>query len=105
MYRPKDHWGHHLWGYIHTICIIDCGNNSELADKTIKNLIELTHAIPCPKCIHLYSDHLQKLETIDKAESMVLFKWSVELHNAVNRKMRKSEMSYEDALKTWTITI
>lgn len=105
MYRPKDHWGPHLWGYIHTICIIDFENNSEYVEKTIRNLIELTHAIPCPKCIELYIDHLQKLDTIDKTESMVLFKWSVELHNAVNRKMRKSEMSYEDALKEWTITI
>lgn len=105
MYRQKDHWGTYLWGYIHTICIIDFQDNQPFVDKTIANLIELKNAIACPKCSKFYGEYLEKLDTIDKTESMVLFKWSVDLHNAVNRKMGKEEWSFEDALKKWTICI
>lgn len=105
MYRPKEHWGTYLWSYIHTICIIDFQNNTEYVEKTIKNLIELKDAIPCPKCINLYTIYLEKLCRIDKKESMVLFKWSVDLHNEVNQKIGKNQWSYEDALKKWCISI
>jgi len=100
--RPKSHWGIHLWGFIHTITIIDYENNEIYVSKTIENLKALTNAIPCHKCIALYKEYLEKLDNIDKTESMVLFKWSVDLHNAVNKKHNKMEFTYEQAIAEWT---
>jgi hypothetical protein len=101
-YRPKDHWGPSLWKFIHTICIIDFENNEPYVTQIISNLKSLGPVIPCHKCQALYEDHLKKLDTIDRSESMVLFKWSWELHNAVNIKHNKPEMTYEDALREYT---
>ena len=53
-------------------------------------------------CRSLYEEHLQKLNSFDKTQSMVLFKWSWELHNAVNKKRNQPEISYEDALQKYT---
>lgn len=106
--RPKYHWGIHLWGFIHTISIIDYENNEPYVIKIIENLKALSGAIPCHKCIALYEEHLKKLDGTDgtdgiaKTESMVLFKWSVDLHNAVNRKHQKPEWTYEQAITEWT---
>ena len=101
-YRPKEHWGPSLWNFIHTICIIDFEDNEPYVTRTISNLKSLGPVIPCHKCQALYEEHLKKLESVDPKESMVLFKWSWELHNAVNRKHNKPDMSYEDALKEYT---
>lgn len=103
--RPKNHWGPYLWGFIHTITIIDYQQNEPYVIKTIENLKGLINAIPCHKCIALYEEYLKKLDEIDTKESIVLFKWSVDLHNAVNRKHQKQEWTYEQALSQWSIRL
>ena len=35
---------------------------------------------------------------------MILFYWSVDLHNLVNSKLNKTQLSYNDALSIWTET-
>jgi hypothetical protein len=34
-------------------------------------------------------------------ERMVLFKWSVDLHNEVNQKLNKQTWTYEQAVDHW----
>ena len=101
-YRPRQHWGPILWTFIHTICVIDFENNEHYVTQTISNLQALGPVIPCHKCRGLYEEHLKKLESIDRKESMVLFRWSWELHNAVNVKLNKPEVTYERALSEYT---
>ena len=38
-------------------------------------------------------------------QNMILFKWSVELHNKVNHKLQKSQFTYQEALDKWIILI
>ena len=102
MARAKEHWGPSLWKFIHTICIIDFEDNTPYTKDAISILNSIGPVIPCNKCRPLYEEHLKKLETIDVSQSMVLFKWSWELHNVVNLKHSKPELSYEDALKEYT---
>lgn len=98
-YREKNHWGNYLWAYIHTITIVDFENN-ENYNKNIKKSL-LTLQTPCHHCNKFYNEYLEKLDTLDLTKSMVLFYWSVDLHNQVNKKLNKPEFSYEEALNKW----
>jgi hypothetical protein len=100
-FRPKDHWGPYLWGFIHTISIIDY-ENSETYNKNIKDVLkELKDCFPCPTCKDTYKNYLDKLENVNIKEPMVLFRWSVDLHNEVNKKLNKPGWTYEMALMKW----
>lgn len=100
-YIPKNSWGSYLWGFIHTITIIDFENNKEYNDKTKEQLVNIRDCIPCYKCKNLYKEYLEKLDNLDMTKSLVLFYWSVDLHNEVNKKLNKPEWTYHQALNEW----
>ncbi|MEY3422321.1 MAG: Yellowstone lake phycodnavirus 1 [Bacteroidota bacterium] len=99
--RPKGHWGPYLWGFIHTITMIDYDNNETYNTNIREVLRELKDCFPCPSCKDKYINYLEKLNNLNMQEPLVLFKWSVELHNEVNRKLNKPEWTYEMALMKW----
>ena len=103
--RPQRHWGNHLWGFIHTVCIIDYNDNYETNLTVLTCLQNLLPVIPCPKCKREYAEYLKKLPLLDLREPMILFYWSVDLHNAVNAKLGKPLWSYERAKAEWCHTI
>lgn len=103
-FRPKCDWGPYLWGFIHTITIIDfdCEQNQKHNSNVLDVLNGLQNCIPCLKCKTKYIKQLELLQDVNLDERMVLFRWSVDLHNEVNKKLNKEEMSYEKALETWS---
>ena len=104
-YRANNHWGNHFWGLIHTITIIDFESN-EMYNNNIKNiLMNLQNVFPCHSCKYLYTEYLKQLDNMDMSKSMVLFYWSVDLHNTVNKKLNKEEWTYEKALEKWTYKV
>lgn len=97
-------WGPHMWTMIHLICL----QAPETIDANVRNsyymfFSMMPYVLPCDKCREHWLSHIQQhplenaLETRDK-----LFKWSVDMHNIVNKSLGKPEMSYEEALKHWT---
>ena len=106
VHRPNTHWGTHLWGYIHTICIIDSDEPiiiQKQTDKVIHCLKELPNSIICSKCAEHFKEALTEfLESGSIYVSMKLFRWSVDFHNDINKKLEKSIFSYEDAVIKWT---
>jgi hypothetical protein len=93
---PKNHWGTFLWSFIHIITL----NNNNIIDK--KNILKnILNIIPCNKCIPIYSSYLKKLNTLDETDKLCLFKWSVEVHNEINKKIKKNILSYNEALNLW----
>ena len=102
--RPKQHWGNALWAFIHTITVINYPNkdsNKIHHQRIIPNLQGILNVIPCDACKKMYQKHLDFILYLDLHEPLVLFRWSIDLHNAVNNKLTKSEMSYEEAKKVW----
>jgi hypothetical protein len=100
--KPKYQWGPALWNFIHTISI----TNSIEQSNNIRNMLQhIYNIIPCPSCTDLYKLHLTFLYTIDLSQPLSLFKWSVDLHNAVNKKLNKPIWSFEDARKYWSIQV
>lgn len=102
--RSKYHWGNGLWKFIHSITVVD-SNNSEFILETNKNVVNVLHNLinvfPCSLCINTYKEHLLKLRELDLSEAMVLFYWSVDLHNFVNKKLDKPTWNYIDARRHW----
>jgi hypothetical protein len=95
-------FGTDLWNSIHLICLgapdnfqnISCKNDYLTFFKT------LGAVIPCYECKKHYlndiTEYPPRLETNE-----TLFKWSVDLHNRVNVRLNKKELSYEEALEYW----
>ena len=105
-FRPKCDWGTHLWAFIHTITIIDLGqDNRKHNSNALDVLYGLQNCIPCLKCKDKYVKQLEKLADVNLDERMVLFRWSVDLHNEVNKKLNKEQISYETALEMWSKTV
>lgn len=58
--------GSFLWGFIHTISIIDHKDTSNKTQKTIERLHLIQDLLPCPICKGTYIEYLEKLYLVDK---------------------------------------
>lgn len=97
-------WGPKMWTMIHLICL----QAPETMDANVGNTYYMffsmmPYVLPCDKCREHWLDHVrsfpleQALGSRDK-----LFRWSVQVHNLVNKSLGKPEISYELALDHWT---
>lgn len=97
-------WGPKMWTMIHLICL----QAPETIDTNVGNTYYMffsmmPYVLPCDKCREHWLDHVrafpleQALGSRDK-----LFRWSVQVHNLVNKSLGKPEVPYEVALEHWT---
>ncbi len=97
---PPQTWGPFFW---HTMHIVALGypNEPKYAEKrAAKEFYEsLIHLIPCPMCRVHYTQHLKDNPITASLDSRTdLFKWTVDLHNAVNKTLGKPEVSELEAI-------
>jgi hypothetical protein len=58
-----------------------------------------THLIPCPTCKLHYSEHLKELPITPSLDNRKdLFKWTVDMHNLVNKDLGKPEYTEADSI-------
>ena len=98
---PPEIWGPFFW---HTIHIAALGYPSEPSyahKKAAKELFEsLTLLIPCPICKDHYIEHLSKYPItphLDRRSD--LFRWTLLLHNEVNKSLGKPTLTETDVLR------
>ena len=94
-------WGPHLWFYLHTISFNFPDNPSHLEKTQYLDFYNsLGNTIPCEKCRNHYAAHLQnnppRLENKDS-----LIKWTIDLHNQVNKTLGKREWNYDEAVDAY----
>ena len=99
-----DIWGKHFWYTIHFIALDfpEKPNNEDKRD--FQTFFENLHkVIPCYKCSINYVKHLKDrpLENNDLENNETLFRWTVDIHNIVNKNLKKRQMSYDDAWKLY----
>ena len=99
-----DIWGKHFWYTIHFIALDypEKPNNEDKRD--FQTFFENLHkVIPCYKCSVNYVKHLKErpLEKSDLENNETLFKWTVDIHNIVNRELKKRQVSYDDAWRIY----
>jgi hypothetical protein len=87
---PPSKWGPHFWMTLHIACL-GCQDAKVLADF-VEGYKEI---IPCLSCREHFEQVLVE-NPVPEADD--LFKWSVNVHNIVNKRLGKPEVSHEAAL-------
>ena len=98
---PPAVWGPIFWMTIHIVALGYSDNPSYSEKRAAKEFYEgLQFLIPCPKCKEHYRDNL-KIHPITPSldNRKDLFKWTVKMHNLVNKQLGKPEVSEEEALR------
>jgi|SaaInlStandDraft_7_1057024.scaffolds.fasta_scaffold08731_2 hypothetical protein len=102
MTTGPDIWGPHGWKFIHFI-VLGYPNYPTKQDKeTYKNFFLLfANIIPCKICSNHFKQNLQKHPLNDKTlnDKISLIKWSIEMHNEVNKANGKKIYSFDEGMK------
>ena len=94
-------WGPKLWFIIHTIAL-NYPDNPTYDQKRIHEdfFNSLVFLIPCEKCRIHYRQHINNNPVVNHlTDSNTLFKYTIDLHNEVNKTLNKKQYSYEEAVK------
>jgi hypothetical protein len=98
---PPPVWGPFFWHTIHIVAIGYPTNPSYAHKRAAKEFFEgLQFLLPCEVCRQHYRQHLQKMPItphLDRRED--LFRWTVELHNEVNRALGKPTLTEGEAIR------
>jgi hypothetical protein len=96
-------WGSKMWTMIHLICL----QAPETIDTNVRNayytfFTMMPYVLPCDKCREHWIEHVREhpLEQVMDTRDD-LFRWSVDMHNLVNKSLGKPDVSYEVALEHW----
>lgn len=87
---PPSKWGPHFWMTLHVACL-GCQDYKALS-KFVEGYVAI---IPCLAC-RLHFEQVLIENPVPEAGDF--FIWSVDVHNIVNKRLGKPEVSYEDAL-------
>jgi hypothetical protein len=98
---PPSVWGPIFWHTIHVTALAYPENPSYAQKRAAKEFYEsLAHLIPCPKCRDHYQTHLQKMPITPHLDRRAdLFRWTVEVHNTVNKVLEKPIVKEAEALQ------
>jgi hypothetical protein len=86
-----------IWFTIHTFAA-NASSDSEKKD-VIKHIRKLYDRFPCLECKGHFGEYLAKHPPEDTlgGNDDALFLWTVNFHNAVNYRLKKPQVSYEEA--------
>lgn len=98
-------WGPNLWFIIHTIALNFPDNPSyeqkRIHEDFFNNLVFL---IPCDKCRVHYRQHINNNPVVNHLNnSDSLFRYTIDLHNEVNKTLNKRVFSYDEVVKKYRI--
>ena len=92
-------WGRYFWRVIHITALGFPQNPTEEEKQNYKRFFkELGAVLPCKKCTHNYYRHWDEIPIDLFLENQNdLFKWTIHLHNIVNKEIGKVQWSLEFA--------
>jgi len=89
-------FGPYYWGVLHLACL------GGIDPAALQALVSLFPAIlPCPACGMHFAEVLNENPLPETSDPDALFKWSVDVHNTVNRQLEKPVFTYEEASQLW----
>ncbi len=97
-------WGPRYWYEFHTTAFTYPARPRPDHQVAVKNYYEsLQYLLPCDACKAEYGKLLQRYP-LDPAlvSGKTLSEWAVQVHNAVNQRLGKPQMSLEEATSIWT---
>ena len=98
-------WGPAGWEFIHSVAL-GYPNSPSLADKDRYRtfFVSIGGVLPCPVCRGHYTEFFEQTRVLFEHSldsPTLLFEWTVDAHNNVNRHNGKSEWSYEQAINRY----
>ena len=104
MHIPPETWGPFFWHTIHITALGYPSNPSYAHKKAAKEFFEsLKILIPCPICRDHYSEHFEKYPITPHLDRRTdLFKWTVLLHNEVNKMLGKRTFTEAESIAFYT---
>jgi len=101
MHLPPEIWGPFFWHTIHITALGFPAEPSYGHKKAARDFYEsLKFLIPCPVCRDHYVQHMDKYPItphLDRRSD--LFKWTVLLHNEVNKSLGKETFTENQVIK------
>jgi hypothetical protein len=89
-------FGPSFWGALHLACFA-----ADHPDK-VRQFIELyQYVLPCPGCRAHFAKVLVEYPVPDTTSATELFEWSVLVHNVVNRRIGKPEITSDEEIMDW----
>lgn len=97
---PPTTWGPFFWHTMHLVALGYPNKPSYAEKRAAKEFYEsLTHLIPCPTCKLHYADNLKEIPVSPSLDTKKdLFRWTVKMHNMVNKQLGKPEIQELDAI-------
>lgn len=95
----KKIWGPKAWNLLHSFSI---NNNNKIPDNKKHNYYifytSFIYILPCDICSYHYSDIIYNINTLEecKLNRLYLIRWCYKTHNIVNKRLDKSNYSYND---------
>ena len=97
-YSPEI-WGKQAWHFIHMVALTyPIKPTEEDKNKYYNFFSSLQNVLPCPICASHFKDNMEK-NPINLKNQESLFKWTVDIHNEVNKKNNKKVLSYKEAIE------
>ena len=100
MHIPPEVWGPFFWTTIHITALGYPPSPTYAHKKAAKEFFEsLKFLIPCPICRDHYIEHMEKYPITAHLDRRIdLFRWTILLHNEVNKVLKKPEFTESQAL-------
>lgn len=89
-------FGPYFWGVLHLACV------GGIDPAALQALVTLFPAVlPCGTCGIHFAKVLEENPLPETDDPDELFKWSVDVHNIVNKRLEKPLFTYEQAYNQW----
>jgi hypothetical protein len=100
MQFPPTVWGPFFWHTIHIVALGYPKNPTYTDKKCAKDFYEsLAFLLPCAICREHYKEHLATHPITTFLDSRTdLIKWTIEIHNSVNKSLGKAEWTLPEVL-------
>lgn len=93
--KVQDKYGPGLWFAIHLMSY-KTDKDPTLRRSFLTYIQSIADNFPCGECRGHFKNYLT---TKPPGDAQELFKWSWEFHNAVNKRLGKPQMTYDESLK------
>jgi hypothetical protein len=98
---PPTAWGPFFWHTIHLVALGYPNEPTYAEKRAAKEFYEsLKFLIPCPICKIHYQEHLKESPVSPSLDTRKdLFRWTVELHNRVNKDLGKPQYTEAESIE------
>tara|TARA_B110000459_G_C16480199_1_gene433890 strand:+ start:195 stop:650 length:456 start_codon:yes stop_codon:yes gene_type:complete len=99
--EPKN-WGKFGWGFIHNVALGYSVDLTYMKKEQYRKFFEVIgDVLPCLDCQDHYKEMIANYQPI-LIDKQSLFKWTVDIHNKVNERINKKQITLDEAYNIWT---